>query len=253
MTYERFAYVYDFLMEDAPYEKWLGFLEQHGSGLTGRDVLDLACGTGELTWRLAEAGWNVTGVDLSDSMLFAARQKAEAKQLSIPLFQQDMRDLEGLGLFDAVTIFCDSLNYLTAEEDIKRTFRAVYSHLKPGGLLLFDVHSLYKMRYIFKDGTFTAVDETVSYIWNCFDGEQPDSIEHELTFFVRSKETDLYERFDELHIQRTFSQEQYKTWLQEAGFSDIEITGDFTGQFPEESSQRILFVCQKEPVSPATE
>ncbi|HEY9576934.1 MAG TPA: class I SAM-dependent methyltransferase, partial [Pseudobacillus sp.] len=105
MTYERFARVYDFLMEDAPYEKWLDFFQRHVSKLPGRNVLDLACGTGELTWRLAEAGWNVTGVDLSDSMLFAARQKAEAKKLSIPLFQQDMRDLEGLGQFDAITIF----------------------------------------------------------------------------------------------------------------------------------------------------
>ncbi|KMY54817.1 methyltransferase [Bacillus sp. FJAT-27231] len=244
MTYERFARVYDFLMEDAPYEQWLDFFQQHASELPGKSVLDLACGTGELTWRLAEAGWDVTGVDLSDSMLFAARQKAEAKHLSIPLFQQDMRDLEGLGQFDVITIFCDSLNYLTEEEDIKRTFRGVQQHLKKDGLLLFDVHSLYKMLHIFKDGTFTAVNESVSYIWNCFDGEQPDSIEHELTFFVRQEETDLYERFDELHVQRSFAVEQYKTWLQEIGFSDVVITADFTGNSPEETSERIFFVCR---------
>lgn len=244
MTYERFARVYDFLMEDAPYEKWLDFFQRHVSKLPGRNVLDLACGTGELTWRLAEAGWDVTGVDLSDSMLFAARQKAEAKKLSIPLFQQDMRDLEGLGQFDAITIFCDSLNYLTEEDDIKRTFRGVQRHLKQDGLLLFDVHSLYKMRHIFKDGTFTAVDEAVSYIWNCFDGEQPDSIEHELTFFVREEGMDLYERFDELHVQRTFTIEQYKMWLRAAGFSDIEVTADFTEKSPEKMSERIFFVCR---------
>ncbi|OCA92489.1 class I SAM-dependent DNA methyltransferase [Pseudobacillus wudalianchiensis] len=244
MTYERFARVYDFLMEDAPYEQWLDFFQQHASELPGKSVLDLACGTGELTWRLAAAGWDVTGVDLSDSMLFAAGQKAEAKKLFIPLFQQDMRDLEGLGQFDVITIFCDSLNYLTEEEDIKRTFRGVQQHLKEDGLLLFDVHSLYKMRHIFKDGTFTAVNEAVSYIWNCFDGEQPDSIEHELTFFVREEETDLYERFDELHVQRSFAVEQYKAWLQEIGFSDIDITADFTGNSPEETSERIFFVCR---------
>lgn len=244
MTYERFASVYDFLMEDVPYDKWLDFFQGHASGLAGRNVLDLACGTGEFTWRLAKAGWDVTGVDLSDSMLLAAQQKAEEKQLSIPLFQQDMRELEGLGQFDAVTIFCDSLNYLTEEEDIKLTFRAVQRHLRPGGLLLMDVHSLYKMRHIFKDGTFTAVDDAVSYIWNCFDGEQPDSIEHELTFFVREEGSDLYERFDELHVQRSFASEQYRGWLQETGFTDIEITADFTGQSPRETSERIFFVCR---------
>lgn len=247
MTYERFASVYDFLMEDVPYDKWMDFFQQHTSGLSGKSVLDLACGTGEFTWRLAKAGWDVTGVDLSDSMLLAARQKAEKKQLSIPLFQQDMRNLEGLGQFDAVTIFCDSLNYLTEEEDIKLTLRAVQRHLKPGGLLLFDVHSLYKMRRIFKDGTFTAVDDNVSYIWNCFDGEQPDSIEHELTFFVREEGLELYERFDEWHVQRSFASEQYRGWLQETGFTDIEITADFTGQPPKETSERIFFACKNSP------
>ncbi|MFK2824435.1 class I SAM-dependent methyltransferase [Bacillus sp. B190/17] len=245
MTYERFAHIYDFLMGDAPYEEWMVFFQRHASALSGKEVLDLACGTGEFTWRLAEAGWEVTGVDLSDSMLFVARQKAEEKNLSIPLFQQDMRELEGIGPFDVITIFCDSLNYLLEKEDVKRTFESVYRQLKPGGLFSFDVHSLYKMRHTFKDGTFTAVDEEISYIWNCFDGEQPDSIEHELTFFVHDEETDQYERFDELHTQRTFAPEQYEVWLQESGFIDIQITADFTEQPPEETSQRIFFVCRK--------
>ncbi|KAB7708708.1 methyltransferase domain-containing protein [Bacillus aerolatus] len=245
MTYERFAHVYDFLMGDAPYEEWMDFFQRHAANLSGKGVLDLACGTGEFTWRLAEAGWHVTGVDLSDDMLFVAQQKAAAKNLSIPLFQQDMRELEGLESFDAITIFCDSLNYLTEEEDVKRTFQSAEKHLKPGGLFLFDVHSLFKMRHVFKDGTFTAVDEVVSYIWNCFDGEKPDSIEHELTFFARDEKADLYERFDELHTQRTFAPGQYETWLQEAGFTNIETTADFTEHPPGEESQRIFFVCRK--------
>lgn len=250
MTYERFAYVYDFLMEDVPYGEWLAFFRRHASALSGKKVLDLACGTGEFTWRLAEAGWDVTGADLSDSMLLAARQKMDSKGLAIPLFQQDMRSLEDLGLFDAVTIFCDSLNYLTEEEDIKRAFQGVKKHLKPGGSLLFDVHSLYKMRAIFKDGTFTAVDDSVSYIWNCFDGEYPDSVEHELTFFVREDKLGLYERFDELHVQRAFAIEQYKAWLEEAGFTNIAITADFTDQPPDEASERIFFSCTSGSVRP---
>ncbi|MEY8191196.1 class I SAM-dependent methyltransferase [Peribacillus simplex] len=247
MTYERFAYVYDELMKDAPYEKWLMILtaklEQYGIG--GRKVLDLACGTGEMTVELAQHGFDVTGVDLSDEMLLVANEKAVKLRLSIPLFQQNMAELEGLGQFDCVTIFCDSLNYLRNEEDIVKTFSRVHEHLKDGGLFLFDVHSIYKMEEIFHDNTFAVNGEEVSYIWDCFPGEEPYSVEHDLSFFVRDDESGLYDRFDELHYQRTYPVEQYKKWLEQAGFTVSEILADLEDAPLVAETERILFVASK--------
>ncbi|MFF2456678.1 class I SAM-dependent DNA methyltransferase [Peribacillus simplex] len=247
MTYERFAYVYDELMKDAPYEKWLMILtaklEQYGIG--GRKVLDLACGTGEMTVELAQHGFEVTGVDLSDEMLLVANEKAVKLGLSIPLFQQNMAELEGLGQFDCVTIFCDSLNYLRNEEDIAKTFSRVHEHLKDGGLFLFDVHSIYKMEEIFRDNTFAVNGEEVSYIWDCFPGEEPYSVEHDLSFFVRDDESGLYDRFDELHYQRTYPVEQYKKWLEQAGFTVSEILADLEEAPLVAETERILFVASK--------
>ncbi|MFE5426993.1 class I SAM-dependent methyltransferase [Peribacillus simplex] len=247
MTYERFAYVYDELMKDAPYEKWLMILtaklEQYGIG--GRKVLDLACGTGEMTVELAQHGFEVTGVDLSDEMLLVANEKAVKLGLSIPLFQQNMAELEGLGQFDCVTIFCDSLNYLRDEEDIVKTFSRVHEHLKEGGLFLFDVHSIYKMEEIFRDNTFAVNGEEVSYIWDCFPGAEPYSVEHDLSFFVRDDESGLYDRFDELHYQRTYPVEQYKKWLEQAGFTVSEILADLEDAPLAAETERILFVASK--------
>ncbi|SIQ25160.1 class I SAM-dependent DNA methyltransferase [Peribacillus simplex] len=247
MTYERFAYVYDELMKDAPYEKWLMILtaklEQYGIG--GRKVLDLACGTGEMTVELAQHGFEVTGVDLSDEMLLVANEKAVKLGLSIPLFQQNMAELEGLGQFDCVTIFCDSLNYLRDEEDIVKTFSRVHEHLKDGGLFLFDVHSIYKMEEIFRDNTFAVNGEEVSYIWDCFPGEEPYSVEHDLSFFVRDDESGLYDRFDELHYQRTYPVEQYKKWLEQAGFTVSEILADLEDAPLVAETERILFAASK--------
>ncbi|ASS96153.1 class I SAM-dependent DNA methyltransferase [Peribacillus simplex] len=247
MTYERFAYVYDELMKDAPYEKWLMILtaklEQYGIG--GRKVLDLACGTGEMTVELAQHGFEVTGVDLSDEMLLVANEKAVKLGLSIPLFQQNMAELEGLGQFDCVTIFCDSLNYLRDEEDIVKTFSRVHEHLKDGGLFLFDIHSIYKMEEIFRDNTFAVNGEEVSYIWDCFPGEEPYSVEHDLSFFVRDDESGLYDRFDELHYQRTYPVEQYKKWLEQAGFTVSEIMADLEEAPLATETERILFVASK--------
>jgi ubiquinone/menaquinone biosynthesis C-methylase UbiE len=246
MMYEQFADWYDYLMSDAPYDAWCTFTEEkiakYGKGKT---LLDLGCGTGELSIRLAQRGFSVTGVDLSEHMLAVAQAKAEENGLTIPFFQQDMRELNGFSPFDHVVIFCDSLNYLQTEEDVFQTFQRVYAHLKDGGLFLFDVHSPFKIHHLFlQQGTFASNDEQVSYIWNCFPGEWDHSVEHDLTFFVKN-ENGTYERYDESHVQRTYEIDQYKQWLEEAGFHLLEICADFKNEPPSERSERIFFVAKK--------
>ncbi|WP_110926943.1 class I SAM-dependent DNA methyltransferase [Bacillus massiliglaciei] len=247
MSYERFAYVYDELMKDVPYDKWLELLtaKLQKYKIMGSQVLDLACGTGEITLELARHGFEVTGVDLSEEMLMVARAKAEKERLNIPFFQQNMAELEGLGQFDCVTIFCDSLNYLRTEQDVLDTFAGVSRHVKPQGLFLFDVHSVYKMEHIFQNQTFAVNDDRVSYIWNCFPGSEPYSVEHDLSFFVLEEESGLYDRFDEFHSQRTYPAETYQTWLEAAGFELLEVLGDLEEQPVQADTERILFIARK--------
>lgn len=247
MSYERFAYVYDELMKDTPYDKWLILLtaKLQNYGIQGKKILDLACGTGEITVELAKHGFHVSGVDLSDEMLLIAQEKATSLGVSIPFYQQNMAELEGVGLFDCITIFCDSLNYLQSENDVISTFRRVNDHLKSSGLFLFDVHSIYKMEQIFANHTFAENDEDISYIWNCFPGEEPYSVEHDLSFFVKDDKTGLYDRFDEFHYQRTYSVDQYTEWLIQADFEVLEVLADLEDQPVKEETERILFVARK--------
>ncbi|MCM3588860.1 class I SAM-dependent methyltransferase [Mesobacillus maritimus] len=247
MTYQKFAYLYDSLMEDVPYDRWVDWVLalSRKYQVDGNEVLDLACGTGELSVRLAKAGLSVAGVDLSEDMLAVAQVKAETNALKIPFYHQDMTELTSLGTFDMVGIFCDSLNYLPEEEDVVKTFAGVFQHLKPGGLFLFDVHSLFKMDVIFHDSPFTYNDEDISYIWECFPSEHPHSVEHELTFFVRDEMTGQYDRIDEYHYQRTYEIEQYKSFLLDAGFELLEISGDFSAEWPKPEAERILFAAGK--------
>jgi SAM-dependent methyltransferase len=247
MSYQQFAYIYDYLMKDVPYASWVELVGNQADrySVKGKELLDIGCGTGELSLRLVKEGYSVTGVDLSEDMLFIAREKAEKEGLNLPLFQQDMSELEGLGQFDIITIFCDSLNYLDTEEKVINTFKKVRDHLSERGLFLFDVHSIYKMTQIFLNETFTYNDDEVSYIWDCFPGDAPNSVEHELTFFVKDDETGQYERIDELHHQRTFPVLALEKWLNEAGFEVLEVTADFTEGQPGDQSERIFFSCKK--------
>ncbi|MEC2076488.1 class I SAM-dependent DNA methyltransferase [Metabacillus fastidiosus] len=246
MIYKGFASIYDYLMDDAPYDLWQSYIEEIISTYrnSGKKILDIGCGTGEIAIRLAKQGFEVTGVDLSEEMLAVANAKAAENNVKLFLLEQDMRSLEGFEqAFDTAIICCDSLNYLETEEDIKRTFKAVSDHLVENGLLIFDVHSLYKINHIFANATFTDQDEEVSYIWNSYLADEPNSIEHDLTFFV--KEGHLYERYDEVHYQRTFKEEQYVRWLEDANFKVVQINADFSVQSkPNEQSERIFFVAQ---------
>jgi ubiquinone/menaquinone biosynthesis C-methylase UbiE len=234
-------------MKDVPYDGWVRFIERQSEryGIAGRKILDLACGTGELSLRLAQSGYEVTGVDLSEDMLAVAREKAEKSKLPLFLVAQDMSQLEGLDQFDLVGIFCDSLNYLQSEQEVISTFERVSQHTVQGGLFLLDVHSLYKMNELFAEQTYAYNGEEISYIWQCFAGELPYSVEHELTFFELEKMSGLYRRYDEIHFQRTFSVEQYADWLRKTGFEILSVTADFADQAPDDTSERIFFTARK--------
>jgi SAM-dependent methyltransferase len=249
MSYEQFAYLYDELMQDAPYEEWVKFVKAklQKYQVDGKNLLDLACGTGELSVRFAKEGFSVTGVDLSADMLAVAQAKAQEEGLSIPFFEQDMANLEGHGEFDIIGIFCDSLNYLKSDDDVIHTFSSAYEHLKDEGLFLFDVHSVYKISQGFINQTFALADDDVSYIWNSFAGEETNSVEHELSFFVFDEQTGKYDRFDEVHYQRTYPVGQYSDWLENAGFEILEINADFEDSEPKDQSERIFFIARKKP------
>lgn len=245
MMYHHFAYIYDHLMKEAPYDDWAKFLHQsvlkYGNG--GKRVLDLACGTGEISYRLAQLDYQVTGVDLSEDMLVVAKEKMDKfGYLNTPFFKQDMRELDGFPPYDHIFICCDSLNYLLLEEDVVKTFRQVYNHLNDEGLFIFDVHSVYKINTLFKEQTFADNDEKISYIWNCFDGTYENSVIHELTFFV--KDGEKYVRYDEDHEQRTFTVLEYKQMLTKCGFQIVEVTSGLV-QYPLEKAERIFFVAKK--------
>lgn len=247
MSYERFAFVYDDLMQDAPYEQWVSFTERKLAkyGVEGRKMLDLACGTGEISIRFAKKGYDVAGVDLSSEMLSVAQTKMAEAGLSIPLYLQDMAELDGFEDLDFAGIYCDSLNYLQTEDQVKNTFKKVFKSLKSGGAFFFDIHSTDKIEKGFVNQTFTLNEDRIAYIWNSFQGQFPYSVEHEISFFVLDERSGKYDRFDEVHFQRTYPIQQYSQWLREAGFESIEVNADFTDSEPKSGSERIFFSARK--------
>lgn len=240
MRYGKFASVYDELMEDIPYEK---YVEWVGSHMQSGKILDLACGTGTLSQLFSELGFDVTASDLSEEMLTIAAQRFGLANQQIPVLQLSMDNLEGLNGFDAVTIAIDSLNYLASEQKVQQTFKEVYDALNRGGHFFFDVHSIYKVDQLYMDSPFVYDADDISYIWHTEPGDVPHSVVHDLTFFVRQGK--LFERFEETHEQRTFPVELYQQWLMDAGFEAVQVTADFSDESPSATSERIFFHAVK--------
>jgi hypothetical protein len=173
-----------------------------------------------------------------------AADRFQTEGFHIPLFQMSMTDLEGFHDMDVALLSIDSLNYLEDEDQVTQTFQGIYQSLKDGGQLIFDVHSVYKMDNLFLDGPFTYEDEEVAYIWHTEAGEQPHSVYHDLTFFLKMS-NGLYERFEENQFQRTYTMGQYINWLKTVGFSEISVTADWTDDSPTDTSERIFFQAIK--------
>ncbi|MGJ9457030.1 class I SAM-dependent DNA methyltransferase [Oceanobacillus sp. CF4.6] len=247
MAYQQMAYLYDQLMLNAPYGEWINFTEKliKDSGKTVTKIADLGCGTGEITSRLAESGYHMTGVDYSTEMLTYAEHKASMKNHSIQWVHQDLITLEGLSQYDAAISYCDVINYITAPENLNKTFQNIADSLRAGGLFIFDVHSLYQVEEQYINQTFADVTEDASYIWFCTEGEERGEMFHDLTFFSRVDEK--YMRFDEFHHQKTYPVDFYKKLLLNAGFENIKVYADFSlkENYIDENAERIFFLAEK--------
>ena len=224
MAYEIFANVYDQLMDDDLFKKWFSYTEKYVPHPKA-SILELGCWNGQLGILLKQAGYDITGLDLSAEMLSLAKQRQEEAGVSFPLFQVDMRDLSSFGRYDAIISFCDTLCYLQTFDDLMSVFEQAYAHLDEGGVFLFDVFTTEHIASL--DG-YSYHDELpgLVFTWDSFTGVELHSVEHELSFFIE-QDNGQYERYDELHRERTYPLEQYLDALKKVGFTKIEVSADF--------------------------
>ena len=233
-------------MDNIPYEEWgkylTALLEEYN--VTEGLVLDLGCGTGTMTELLAAKGYDMIGVDYSEDMLEIAMEKREASGHDILYLLQDMREFELYGTVGAVISICDSVNYITEEEDLEEVFRLVNNYLDPKGVFIFDFKTLYNYQTILGDRTIAEKREECSFIWDNYYYEEEKINEYELTLFIRD-EGDMYRKFEEIHYQKAYTLEEMIRLVKASGLEFVAAYDAFTKNAPDEKSERIYMVARE--------
>ncbi len=246
-AYTNFAKVYDTFMDNIPYEEWgkylTGLLEEYGvkEGL----VLELGCGTGSMTEILAGKGYDMIGADNSEEMLEIAIEKRESSGHDILYLLQDMREFELYGTVRAVVSVCDSVNYVTEEEELIEVFRLVNNYLDPKGVFIFDFNTKYKYQNVLGDRTIAEKRDECSFIWDNYYYEEEEINEYELTLFIQEKEN-LYRKFEEVHYQRAYTLEQMLRLVKESGLEFVTAYDAFTRKQPTDTSERIYMIAREQ-------
>lgn len=220
-AYTSFAYVYDTFMDNVPYGEWARHIREKlcEHGVTDGIVLDLGCGTGTMTERLAGYGYDMIGVDNSEEMLELAMEKKTESGYDIRYLLQDMRGFELYGTVRAVVSVCDSVNYITEPDELEEVFRLVNNYLDPKGIFLFDFNTVHKYRDVIGDSTIAEDRGVCSFIWDNRYYEKEQINEYDLTLFIAED----FNPMENAYVsERTADSED--ALLSEEGAGDLEDT-----------------------------
>ncbi len=241
--YNNFAYIYDELMADIDYKDWYLYIKSIFDKFNKmpKKLLEMACGTGNLSYYLAKGGYDLTCFDLSSEMLSIAYNKL-IKFKNVQILNQNMVDFHINKKFDAVISICDSINYIEDKDDLLAVFKNAREHLDDDGIFIFDINSHYKLKHIIGNNTFVEDREDIFYVWQNYFDESNDIAEFYLSFFV-SDEDGKYTRFDEEHFEKAYYTDEIIELLKQASFEKVHCFDGFTFNKPNEKSERINFIA----------
>ena len=242
-AYTSFASVYDRYMDNVPYDSWAANIKTLFEKYTVpmEIVCDLGCGTGQITRRLKDMGYDMIGIDVSYDMLMEAQTHEDSD--GILYLCQDMREFELYGTVGAVVSLCDSMNYLQNTDELLTVCKLANNYLDPKGLFIFDV----KTEHFYEQlGTRTIAEnrEEGSFIWeNDYDPDTRDNAYY-LTIYEENDEG-TFDRYEEEHLQHAFLIQEIENAIKESGLKLLEVLDVATMQPPTDDSDRLYFIARE--------
>ena len=245
MSYNSFASVYDELTKNVDYERFADYVCEilKNNGITDGLLLDLACGTGSLSVLLAAKGFEVIASDASADMLSVAREKAYDRGVDIMFLCQRMEESDLYGTVRAAVCSLDSINHLDSLETVGTVFKRLSNFIDDGGIVIFDVNTLYKHQKVLADNTFVYDEKNVYCVWR--NSLHPDgrTVGINLDFFVR--EGECYNRYGESFTEIAFTDSELTAAAEKGDFTVVDRFHEFTFDAPRGDSERVFYVLRR--------
>lgn len=229
MIYDGLAKYYDDLVGDE--EATLKWVDLTKKFCPKGNLLELACGSGEISYKLQQEGYDLLATDFSSSMI----ERLNSKYPSVATQVLDMREFTLDKKFDGVICYCDSINYLNSMEEVKSMFQSVKDCLSDEGIFIFDMHTLDRLEE-FSELYIEEGELDVPYQWTI------QSIDNEIHQHFAFFEEDRI--IQEQHIQTVFHPNDIMTSLYELGFS-CEAYIDFEKERIQEG-EKLFIVARRE-------
>lgn len=244
MSYTAFSSIYDRLIkEDVDYGKICDFVENIFTlrGISPTLVADLACGTGGVTFPLAERGYDMIGIDRSFDMLDIARRKD--KDNKILFLNQSIESLDLYGSVGAALCMTDGFNYILSDKVLlKALIRLRTCFMDKGGVLVFDVSSEHKLKNIHANNTFVYDTDDIFYVWENKYYEKKKLCDMTINFFNKTEKG--YRRISERQMQRARSTDEIKKLLLMSGFVNVECYSSTSFAPERDDAGRLWFACE---------
>lgn len=239
VAYTNLAKWFEYLNDDCDYENWSQYLIMQLKNYPLATGLDVGCGGGWFTRAFQKQGYQMTGMDISPEMLDFAQEEALRKGIKSEYILGDITASKPQKKFDFVTAINDCFNYIPKTK-IEKAVKNVYNALKKGGVFLFDISAKHKFEEKIANTVCADDREDVTYL--AFNHMDKDEVTMDVTLFVKRSDG-TFDRYDEMHKQYVYTEEEIITVLEKVGFSVITSQGHLGED--KNTSDRICFLAQK--------
>ena len=244
--YEEFSKVYDkFSLGNGTVQEEFDFYERVFSGRNISTILDCACGTGYHCCQFYKKGYNIYGCDISKAMLIQARKNLKEMNIEIELKNGDFRNLEDIydNKFDAVLCLSTSLPHVHTEEGILKALTSMKNVLRDNGIVIIYqgiTHSSLKPENRIQIAVDT--DDFIRISLRDIHGDiQTITVIDVINNINNQKTLETYS----VDYKMLFDND-YQVLLQQAGFKNIQIFGDFKqNEYDPNVSTKIIVVAEK--------
>lgn len=246
--FQDIAAHYDDLMEVVPYDFWAEYVMTlfEFVGHQPHEILDCACGTGNLSFELAKMGFKVTGIDLSQPMIEQAKIKtalAAHNDVAPQFFQANLSDFSLNRQFDSATCLYDSLNYIVDNEGIRNAFSCIRRHVRPGGIFVFDFNSVWAFEANLFSQSSRKPSNPLQYDWKARFDEKTRICTVNMHFKRKNADGSFLEFF-ETHRERAYTITEIETFLSQTDWRLLHTFDAYTLNRPHTRSERWFFVAQ---------